>query len=70
MEAFTLGKPVIECLKGIQELQNEHFLVEAENTATDQWKRNARQFLGYGGVKHLRDARANCFKMVGSPRAA
>ena len=56
MEAFTLGKPVVECFESIQELQNEHFLVEAEKAAANQWKGNARQILGYGRVKHLRDA--------------
>ena len=41
MEAFTFGKSVIELFDGIKELQNEHFLVEVEETAADQWKGNA-----------------------------
>jgi hypothetical protein len=35
VEAFTLGKPVIQRLNGIEELQDEHFFVEAEKTAAD-----------------------------------
>ena len=68
MEAFTLGKSVIERLDGIQELQDEHFLVQAEETAADQWKGDALQFLSYCGVENLRDARADRSEIVGLPK--
>jgi hypothetical protein len=70
VKAFTFGESVIELFDGIKELQNEHFLVEAEETAADQWKGDARQFLSHGGVENLRDARADCCKEVGFPRFA
>jgi len=45
-------------------------LAYGEKAAANQWKGNARQFLGYGRVKHLRDARADRREIVGVPRPA
>jgi hypothetical protein len=70
VKAFTFGESVIEFSDGIEELQNEHFLVEAEQTAADQWKSDTRQFLSHRGVENLRDARADCRKVVGFTKLA
>ncbi len=68
MQAFTLRKSVVERLKGIQELQDEHFLVKAEETAADQGKGDALQFLSYSGIENLRDARTDVSEVVGLSR--